>query len=209
GNALLRLILYCEHMSAGTEQQKDLDFWRKFVQEYFTEMGVLKHSVTDPVTKEQAVYEVPNAALPRYYRTLFQEGIKRVQLIPENPREVVVNPNVHVIDCTRTTVIYWFQNGSHVVCHGSLRIFTNAAYRFDSFEFHAHDFAEFMSKSVLVNTLKTQQANVGQADAPSVAELLPKRLVNGFGITDTMKRFFQVTQVMSQMRELVPFYMAQ
>lgn len=114
GNALLRLILYCEHMSAGTEQQKELEFWRKFVLEYFTELGGLKYTAHDSMTKEQKVYEVPNPVLPRYYHTLFQGGIRRVQLIPENPREVVMSQGVHVIDCTRATMIYWYANGTHV-----------------------------------------------------------------------------------------------
>ncbi|KAK9453523.1 LIM-domain binding protein, partial [Dipodascopsis uninucleata] len=204
-SGIMRLLFYCEHLSAGTEQHKDLEFWKKFVIEYFADIGGIKYTVVNSIDKTPKQYEVPNAALPRYYNTLFQDGIRRVQIIPENPREIMMAQEVHVVECIRATMVYWFSNGSHVISHGSLRVFLNATLKIDSLEFHSHDHVEYIPRSLAVAALSTAISS----DNTRTNITLPHSQVNGFGITDSLARFLQVTQVMAQMGELVNYYLSQ
>ncbi|KAK9261782.1 LIM-domain binding protein-domain-containing protein [Lipomyces tetrasporus] len=207
--ALMRLLNFCETLSAGTEQQRNLDYWRKFVTEFYTDLGGLKYTVVNAVDKVPKHYDVPNAALPRYYNTLFQDGVRRVQIVPENPREIVMGQDMHVIECGRASMIYWFSNGNHVISHGSLRVFMNATMRIDSLEFQSHDHNEFVSRAMAVAAVSAAAAPGGMSPSSNAATTAVSRSqINGYGITDALTRFLQITQVMAQMRELVPYYLS-
>ncbi|KAK9326179.1 LIM-domain binding protein-domain-containing protein [Lipomyces orientalis] len=207
--ALMRLLNFCETLSAATEQQRNLDYWRKFVTDFYTDLGGLKYTVVNAVDKVPKHYDVPNAALPRYYYTLFQDGVRRVQIVPENPREIVMGQDMHVIECGRASMIYWFSNGNHVISHGSLRVFMNATMRIDSLEFQSHDHNEFVSRAMAVAAVSAAAAPGGMSPSSNAATTAVSRSqINGYGITDSLTRFLQITQVMAQMRELVPYYLS-
>ncbi|KAK9317679.1 LIM-domain binding protein-domain-containing protein [Lipomyces starkeyi] len=206
--ALTRFLTFCETLSSGIEQQRDLDYWRKFVTDFYSDLGILKYTVVNAVDKVPKHYDVPNAALPRYYYTLFQDGVRRVQIFPENPREVQITPEAYAIECGRATVIYWFSNGNHVISHGSLRVYMNTAARIESLEFQSHDHNEFVSRAMAVAAATAAAAPGGVSPTSNTAtSVVARSQVNGYGITDALTRFLQITQVMAQMRELVPYYL--
>ncbi|KAK9371789.1 LIM-domain binding protein-domain-containing protein [Lipomyces chichibuensis] len=206
--ALTRFLTFCETLSSGIEQQRDLDYWRKFVTDFYSDLASMKYTVVNAVDKVAKHYEVPTAALPRYYYTLFQDGVRRVQIFPENPREVVINQDVYAIECGRATVIYWFSNGNHVISHGSLRVYINTSARIESLEFQSHDHNEFVSRAMAVAAASAATApGGGSPTSNTAASVVSRSQVNGYGITDALTRFLQITQVMAQMRELVPYYL--
>ncbi|KAK9490369.1 LIM-domain binding protein-domain-containing protein [Lipomyces doorenjongii] len=207
--ALTRFLAFCETLSSGAEQQRDLDYWRKFVADFYADLGILKYTVVNAVDKVPKHYDVPNAALPRYYYTLFQDGVRRVQILPENPREIQINQEMCAIECGRATIIYWFSNGNHVISHGSMRVYMNTTARIESVEFQSHDHNEFVSRAMAVAAASAAAAPGGVSPTSNTAaSVVSRSQVNGYGITDALTRFLQITQVMAQMRELVPYYLA-
>lgn len=84
------------------------------MQQFFSPKGVFRHSVhiLDEADKQ---YEITYPALPRYFHTHFDSGIKNMQLIMEKGSTDRPLPgDGHWIENTSSSLVYWFESGSHV-----------------------------------------------------------------------------------------------
>jgi len=62
---------------------------------------------------EMKQFEITTNLLARYYFTLFESGIRNVQMLVEQPREKGIHQGT-LVDCAKTSFIYWFDNDCHV-----------------------------------------------------------------------------------------------
>jgi len=135
GQCLMRLMQFGDHLSnfgvtskpiqaytaggaqqlaaQGTKQRDDLNYWFTFVDRFFSPKGVLRHSVWIVEETSNKQYEITFPALPRYFYTHFESGIKNMQMIMEKGSEKEL-PNGHYIESPKSSFVYWFDNGSQV-----------------------------------------------------------------------------------------------
>lgn len=91
--------------------------------QFFSTKGVFRHSVhiTDIEDQADKQYEITYPALPRYFHTHFDSGVKNMQLIMEKGTTDRPLPgDGHWIENTKSSLVYWFDNGSHVSLVSSL-----------------------------------------------------------------------------------------
>jgi hypothetical protein len=97
-----------------TKQQEDLGYWIVFVTQFFSPKGVMRHSLWFLDENSNKQYEIPYSALPRYFHTHFESGVKSMQLITEKGTERALPNSGHYIESQKSTFVYWFDNGSQV-----------------------------------------------------------------------------------------------
>jgi hypothetical protein len=136
GQCILKLMLFADHLSNFTEHTKpletymaaggsreaaldrkrtdDLNYWNNFVYQFFSPKGVMRHSLWMLDESSNKQYEIPYAALNRYFHTHFESGVKMMQLISGKGSERSLPNNGHYIDNPKSTLLYWFNNGSQV-----------------------------------------------------------------------------------------------
>lgn len=98
----------------GSKQKDDLTYWLNFVDRFFSPKGVLRHSVFILDENNNKQYEITYPALPRYFHTHFESGIKNIQMIMERGSERELPNNGHYIESQKSSFVYWFDNGSQV-----------------------------------------------------------------------------------------------
>lgn len=96
------------------KQRDDLSYWHTFVNQFFSPKGVFRHSlwILDETSNKQ--YEITYPALPRYFYTHFESGVKNMQMTIEKGSEKELPNNGHYIESQKSRFVYWFDNGSQV-----------------------------------------------------------------------------------------------
>ncbi|KAJ3279076.1 hypothetical protein HK104_001794 [Borealophlyctis nickersoniae] len=155
GNAFFgikRLLEYGELLSPPPEQSKDIKHWRMFVKEFFADHGTMKYALWNcqsqwnPHHKEpHRTFDLNTALLPRFYQVNFQSGVSQIQLLMSNPREVVVQ-NGLLVECTKASIIYHYENGLQVVCNGLLRVHFAPNAKIELFEFHTKRHTQYIPR---------------------------------------------------------------
>lgn len=95
-------------------EANDLAYWQSFVDRFYSATGVLRQVVLNPQSGSSKSFEVSTPILPRYYLTLFSNGIKRIQTHMENAQEKDLPNGGHVVESLKTSFIYWFTNDCQV-----------------------------------------------------------------------------------------------
>jgi len=136
GQCILKLNLFCDHLSnfgliskplqtylangasrmeaQGQKQRDDLNYWLNFVDRFFSQKGVFRHSVWLVDEDSNKQYEITFPALARYFHTHFESGIKNMQLVVERGSERTLPNDGHYIESPKSSFIYWFDSGSQV-----------------------------------------------------------------------------------------------
>ncbi len=84
---------------------------------FFSPRGVFRHSihVIDGENSSDKQYEIPFAALARYFHTFFDSGVKNMQLVMDKgTTDRPLPSDYHFIENTKASLVYWFEGGSHV-----------------------------------------------------------------------------------------------
>lgn len=115
GLAVLRVHQFAEHLASFNPltQNNDITHWRRFVMDFYSPTGVMRQGLVHSQKNETKQFEITTHLLARYYHTLFQSGIKNVQMFVEQPREKQMGQGT-IVDCGKTSFIYWFENECHV-----------------------------------------------------------------------------------------------
>lgn len=116
GLAVLRLHQFASHLSGFNphSQTNDINHWRKFVAEFYSPGGVMRQSLFHRQKNESKQFEITTNLLARYYFTLFESGIRNVQMLVESPREKPLQNNGALVESFKTSFIYWFDDDCHV-----------------------------------------------------------------------------------------------
>jgi hypothetical protein len=116
GLSVLRLHQFADHLGSfnPSVQNNDINHWRKFVGEFYSPVGVMRQGLVHNQKGEMKQFEITTNLLARYYFTLFESGIRNVQMLVEQPREKPTVNQGTIVDCAKTSFIYWFENECHV-----------------------------------------------------------------------------------------------
>ena len=103
---------------------EDLSYWVEFVARFFSPAGTLRHTLqVTAATRDLPVgerpYDISYAALPRYFYTHFDSGVKSMQLVlNKGTRDKPLPNDCHLIETNHASFVYWFETGSHVSGEG-------------------------------------------------------------------------------------------
>ena len=107
----------------GSKTKEGLNYWLSFVDRFFSSDGVLRHTLFDMHDMHEGTtkqYEITFPALPRYFHTHFESGIKNMQMTMEKGSERELPNNGHYIESSKSSFVYWFDNGSQVSRYAKL-----------------------------------------------------------------------------------------
>jgi hypothetical protein len=103
-------------------EDADLLFWQEVVNKYYNTTfqsttgqpwGVLRQGVFSARSGSKA-FEVNATILPRYYVTLFNNGIRKIQTHMEATQEFTPQNGYRVVYSPKASFIYWFSNDCQV-----------------------------------------------------------------------------------------------
>jgi len=207
---VLKILQFCDYLGFTSEGTNRLDItqWQKFVSDFYSPTGVMRQTLRSSETGEEKQFEISTPVLARYYQTLFESGIKNIQLVMENARErEIPNTNIHVVESHRSSFIHWFPNGTHIVHTGSLRVHLNANSQFDIFEFVTNEHKEYVSRASLTNAPRSLTGSPDQKSSPRANNRtlgkklqpqhtsIPDSLSTKWGMSDGVVRVLEVTSV--------------
>ncbi|KAF3344013.1 PTAB protein [Verticillium dahliae] len=239
GHCLLKLMQFSEHLSGfpGSRGKDDLSYWNMFVNQFFSTKGVFRHSVhiTDHEDPSDKQYEISYPALARYFHTHFDSGVKNMQLIMEKGTTDRPLPgDGHWIENTKSSLVYWFDNGSHLVATGTVRAHFDHEQKIELFEFVTSGHEEYISRKSVIESAKPahnwvkEWHKVNSQDSKTSPEMSkkgkarplkspqnppPEALVDlpessvkrGMGVTEEVFQFLEIVEVFGQMNPLFGF----
>lgn len=188
----------------------NLSHWQTFVSRFFSQSGVLKQQLWCSTDNERKSYQVSNPVLARYYHTHFSSGIQNVQMIIEKANETDLPAGGHMVESSKSTFIYWLDNGCQLVTKGSLKAHFDQQGKIDVLDLQVSEHAEYLPRSKLQTASEspeqkpspnmTKNANRRAAQnskRPMPPETpsnpLPPSKINTWGTTDQVMSFLEVS----------------
>ena len=192
GQCLMRLMQFGDHLSSfgasskplsvyiergaqrqaaqANKQRDDLSYWSRFVDQFFSPKGVLRHGVwIDGEEKSNKQYEISFHALARYFHTHFESGIRNMQMILERGSEKELPNGGHYIESQNSSFVYWFDSGAQVrsnlmvlllywslqlIANGTLKAHFDAEQKIELFEFSTSSHDEYLPRSKFIDAAR-------------------------------------------------------
>ncbi|RPB01006.1 hypothetical protein L873DRAFT_1827374 [Choiromyces venosus 120613-1] len=210
GHSVLGLYRFSGHLSAfnASRDPNDINYWRKFVQEFYSQSGVMRQLLWHNNTRETKQFEVTTQVLARYYFTLFESGVQNIQIVLENVREKELANQCHIVECPKTSFIYWFENGFHLVARGALRATFNSSSKMEELDFQVDEHSEYVPRNFGENSpniIKSSPGSKSLGKRPSQQGHASENIVNHYGVPDAVFRCLEISETISQMRDLFSF----
>ncbi|KAF9404224.1 hypothetical protein BGZ94_004305 [Podila epigama] len=216
---LLKLFEFSQLLAHNSEAET-LQYWNAFVARFFVVGGRMRFRLVNPTTNESKIFELLTSSLPTFYHTNCESGVQDMQLLLE--RTVGLPASLpYSIECPTMTLVSNYSNGSKVVTKGMLKVTFSLDYRFESLEFSAVDFKEYIPRPTKepsdTNLVEVKQegkkktaskkaaAAVAAAMSMKRSENIPESVVNDFGVSDKTMRILEISDVFSKMSELIQF----
>mmetsp|Transcript_23813 Transcript_23813/g.39169 ORF Transcript_23813/g.39169 Transcript_23813/m.39169 type:complete len:273 (-) Transcript_23813:540-1358(-) len=194
GQCVLRLLQYNEDQRRRPKDN-NIEFWRRFMAEYFSEKAKMKVDVWNAEYGEVRCFEPCAEVLPRLFKTKFDSGIKEELVYMENPCEYLLHNGAVVMDCPRAVLVSVFDN-AQVCNYGHLRVsFT------DNLKIVCWEFCTRAHEEMLPRPLLQQKRSL----SGNVEVLLPPSPVNEFGLTPQYVRCLQIADVVHDMKDLMTY----
>ncbi|KAL2018539.1 hypothetical protein VTK56DRAFT_751 [Thermocarpiscus australiensis] len=241
GVYLLKLMQFSEHLSGfpGSRGKDDLEYWHNFVHRFFSQRGIFRHGILIRDGEDQGQekqYEIAFPHLARYFSTHFDSGIKTMQLILDKGTTDRSLPNdCHIIENSKASLVSWFDDGTHVVTNGVLRVQFDSEQKFDLFEFLTTGHEEYISRRLVIQAARPahnwvkEWHNLNQQDPKQSPEMskktkqrpakvppgpppdleLPHSVVkSNMGITEAVYQYLEIVEIIGQMNPLFAYYHA-
>ncbi|KAF3933383.1 hypothetical protein ABW19_dt0205882 [Dactylella cylindrospora] len=220
-SAVSKLLQFCEHLSTLEVNKRDINYWRQFVRDFYSPTGVMRHNLWQSNTKETKRFEITTPVLARYYFSLYEYGIKSIQLVMDNAREREIN-GISLVESSRASFIYWFENGTQVVAQGVLRATLNIASQIDILEFDTTEHTEYIPRRIFTNTIRSLTSSPDQKASPRINSKalgkrqlqqppapppisIPESPIGVWGVPDQVVKLLELAETLSSMRELFGF----
>lgn len=240
GQCTLKLLSFAEHLNGfpGSKGKDDTQYWDNFVRMFFAENGVFRYTLpnTDENEQSEKSYDITFHALPRFFHTQFDSGVKNIQLVMDKTTELQPNNGRHVIENSKASMVYWFEGGSHIVATGTLRATFDPQQKMDLLEFITSSHEEYISRKLVIEAAKPahnwvkdwhkvntqndgkqspEMSKKGKArlmkspQAPPPDLDLPHSAVKqNVGVTEAVYQFLEMVDIMGQMGPLFQYYHA-
>lgn len=178
---------YAERVSRRDDNS--IEYWQDFVSTFYAAGSIARDDVVMKLALwnaqygENRTFELNATLLARYYKIIFDSGIKDLVLLMENPKEYF-SLGMMLVDCPRASMVYTFDNDVQVVSRGHLRVTFTSQGTIQLWEFHTKQHTEMLPRA-MVEALMRQ----AEGGAPMT---LPPSPVNEFGISIKMMRCLEV-----------------
>ncbi|CAG8440584.1 14084_t:CDS:2 [Acaulospora morrowiae] len=153
GYFILQLQFLSEHlMSEKTADKKNITYWNRIIEEFFSEDGKMKYELWNQTNNQKRTFDIPCPIIPRFFHVNFESGVISIQLTIGNLRENIVmvqmqpQPQTAAIVEGKTSIIYKYEDGSMVVATGKLKVRFNMARKIESFEFSTDKHTEYVPR---------------------------------------------------------------
>ena len=200
-SGILRLLNFADHLSQSSDethqnqlqarkQPNDLTYWHSFVEDFFSQKGVLRQLLWSSETKESKQFELSTPSLPRYYWAHFNSGITNIQMSFSNAIEKNLPGVGRSVESPRSSFVYWFTNGHQVaqaslnfgierttnlaqlVSLGNLRCQFDQNWKIDLLELNTVEHSEYVPRQQLLRSA-AESPDIKQS--PSTSKALGKR----------------------------------
>lgn len=216
----------------GAKQRDDLTYWVTFVERFFSAKGGLRHSVWVMDERSNKQYEITYPALPRYFYTHFESGIKGMQMVFVKGSEKELPNNNYYIESQKSSFVYWFENGAQLVASGTLKAHFDAEQKIELLEFITSSHEEYLPRTQVVEAArplhiwgkewhkvnsspdgkispemnkKKMKIMKSPSQPPPDIELPASKVKPSMGITHSVFRYLELTEVMIQMNPLFAY----
>ncbi|CAG8622200.1 13219_t:CDS:2, partial [Dentiscutata heterogama] len=172
GTCILRLFLFSEYLTSENPNKKNIDHWKKVVNEFFSEEGKFRYGLWNCHTRENRMFDIPNPVISRFFQVNFESGVSSIQLtmsgIKENLGPPIIFGNngfavpVSTVEA-KASMIYNYEDGSRVVATGLLKVRFNYNIKIDIFEFNTEKHTEYVPR--LINMLP--ESPIGEYGIPT------------------------------------------
>ncbi|KAG2185092.1 hypothetical protein INT43_001005 [Umbelopsis isabellina] len=214
GSAILRLLQYSDSLGPGAET-KELSYWHRVISDHFSEEGTFRHDMTNHQSDEKKVFEIPNSLLARYYLTYFQSGVVQMNWTLETPMEYMSPTGAWIVDTPQASLTQFFDNGSHIVLNGRLRVQLSPSpvtglLKIDLLDYSSHGYTEYIPRNSILGlskheSLKRDNKNLSSKLDGLIRDLLPECLVNDFGVCPRVMRCLEIAEVVSSFEDLIHY----
>ncbi|CUS13056.1 unnamed protein product [Tuber aestivum] len=210
GHSVLGLYRFSGHLSAfdASKEPNDINHWRRFVSEFYSQNGVMRQLLWHNKKRETKQFEVTTQVLARYYFILFGSGVQNIQIVLENVREKELSNQSHIVECPKTSFIYWFKNGFHLVARGALRATFNVASKMEELDFRVEEHSEYVPRNFGQDSpdiMKSSPGSKSLGKRPSQQGHAPENIVNHYGVPAAVLQCLEISETISQMRDLFSF----
>lgn len=93
---------------------RDMKHLQRLVDNYFSLKGMLRQALWSSGDESTKQFEIPTAAVARYYWSQFNSGVKNIQMFIEGAVERRFPNGGCFVESPRCTIVYWFANGHEV-----------------------------------------------------------------------------------------------
>ncbi|RUS25336.1 hypothetical protein BC938DRAFT_472309 [Jimgerdemannia flammicorona] len=230
GSGVLRLLDYNDSLAGPTNANAaDINFWRKFIGEFYSENGTMKYELWNSKSNDKRNFELTTALLPRFYQINFESGVQSIQMTIENAKEYALPSGGRLVECPSASLFHQFDNGCQVVAKGMLQVTfslstATGTLKIDMWEFHTQNYVEYIPRSAIVRRelenspsmetkegvkakIKQQQMMQGESAASDGRGdwVIPDTPVNEYGITVKTMRCLEIAEVVGHMKDLIAY----
>ncbi|CAJ1971980.1 unnamed protein product [Sphenostylis stenocarpa] len=211
-------------------EDNNIEFWRKFVAEYFAPNAKKKWCVSMYGSGRQTTgvfpqdvwhceicnrkpgrgFEATAEVLPRLFKIKYESGTLEELLYVDMPREYHNSSGQIVLDYAKAIQESVFEQ-LRIVRDGQLRIVFSPDLKICSWEFCARRHEELIPRrllipqSVSVVDIKKLECVMFVASARQLAKALEVPLVNDLGYTKRYVRCLQISEVVNSMKDLIDY----
>ncbi|KAL8946054.1 MAG: hypothetical protein Q9222_007497, partial [Ikaeria aurantiellina] len=215
GGHILKVFQFGDQLGnfSTKKRSNDLRFWQMFVDNFFSQAGVIRQQLYYPSDQSTKQYEIsPTPTLARYYFTQFNSGVQNIQMILEKFREHDLPNGGHIVTSEKSSFIYWLTNGHQLVTSGGLKVQFDAMSKIEVLEILTTSHDEYVPRAQLLrsatespemkhspnqskatgkkaNQQRQKQAQAAQDQTPVAA--IPNTTINDQGVTPSVQQFLE------------------
>ncbi|KAH3672775.1 hypothetical protein WICMUC_004181 [Wickerhamomyces mucosus] len=227
----LKFLELCELIGSNSEQVKNILYWKYIVTEAFSESGIMRHSVKSGVSQRQFEFTVP--IVPRVFFSVIQSGVVRMEVSPGALRAQVLANGTTYIESSRCCITHYYNDGSFVNLHGSMKVIFNQNLKMDLLDFQTNvvvpgvdwpSLEQLLSNEEKFSRIVKEYNEFGkdeEIEDPKNNTKMDRKNINllqnfrsnfsvfhnmsSFGLQESVMRVMQVSDVMAHLKSLMMF----
>ncbi|KAI5293934.1 hypothetical protein KEM52_004986 [Ascosphaera acerosa] len=212
-DVIARLHQYGAAVSSFTrsDDEKNIDYWFRFVEQFFSPSGDLRFGLKDAEAGSKK-FEITSPLIARYYLTQFASGVERIQINFENAVSRLHQDLTQTVEA-KATIIYWYRTGCLQTALTEVKAIFNPDNMIDLLEFNTQENQEFLHKDSLIEMnsgLPHGEADVLEVQSHDQSKLqsvvrLPKSLVRQFCVPTDVMSFLETAETLLAMTPLIQY----
>ena len=201
GQMILQLFQFQERLQ-NMERPNQFESWETFVSYCFSPHGTLRQQVFNNEKGTDKRFQIPYAALARFFYSHFSCGIKKIIMSTFDCRETALPNGGHNVLSQNASLTYVYGNGIRVTTLGSVQVLFDATNRIEHMAINTSEWSEYIPRRLLQSPespdqkqdLKMNKGLKRQQTKPDLnATSIPKRVVGPFGFTEAMVGTLEVS----------------